>query len=75
MKFSSQIEIEGSKKVLEVYYNALSPEAEETKRAKYSLKLGKKLIIKVEAEDATAFRAVMTSLMGLISIIDKSLKQ
>lgn len=33
------------------------------------------LIIKIEAQDATAFRAVMTTITGLLSIVEKAWKQ
>ena len=74
--FGSEIEITGTKEELQAYFNALEPESEfRTERAGYKLKLSdKKLTITIEAEDATAFRAVTTSLLGLISIVDKSLK-
>ena len=74
--FSSDIEIKGSKRILEAYYNALKPEADEkVGRGDYSLKLQKdKLIITITADDASAFRAVLTSLLGLISIVEKSAK-
>lgn len=73
-KFSSKIEIKGLNDMLKAYYNALQPEADViVRRGNYSLKLQKdKLIITVNADDATALRAVMSSLLGLISIVEKS---
>lgn len=74
--FSSSIEIKGPELLLEAYYNALKPEADiAVGRASYSLKLRKeKLVISISADDATAFRAVLTSLLGLISIVEKTAK-
>lgn len=73
-KFSSKIEIVGKRNILQAYYDALVPEAKEKGRASYSLKLGKeKLIIKIAAKDATAFRAIITSLAGFIAIVNKSI--
>jgi len=73
--FKSTIEIKAEKNILKAYYDALIPEAEKTERSEYKLDLKKdSLVIKVKAKDATAFRALMTSLTGLISIVDKSIK-
>jgi len=74
--FSSKIEIKGPQKLIRAYHDALVPESDsDTERANYKLKLGEgRLIIKVTAKDATAFRAITTSLTGLISIVDKSIK-
>ncbi|MBD3262942.1 hypothetical protein GF374_01005 [Candidatus Woesearchaeota archaeon] len=76
MSFSSKVEIKGKSKVLKAYFDALAPESElKTGRAGYKLKLDKdKLTIQITAKDATAFRAVMTSLTSLISIVDKTIK-
>lgn len=74
---SSKIEIKDKKNIIKAYYDALAPEAESgLGRAGYKLKIIKdKLIIEITAKDATAFRAITTSLTGLISIIDKSLRK
>ncbi len=71
--FKAEILIKGDK---EVFFNSLSPEADEsTSRARYSLKKVKGgLMLVVEAEDATAFRAIMTTLTGLMSVIESSIK-
>lgn len=76
MSFSSKIEIKDKKAVLKAYYDALAPEADfKTGRAGYKLKFGKdKLTIEIAAKDATAFRAITTSLAGLMSIIDESIR-
>jgi len=71
----SEIEIEDSKEFLQACFEALKPEANfKTERASYELKLGKTLKIKIQAQDATAFRAVSNTLAGLISIVEKSWK-
>ncbi len=74
--FSSKIEIKGTKEELEAYFNALAPEESfKSERASYTLKLGKnKLEIEIRAEDATAFRAVTNTIVGLISIVERSIK-
>lgn len=72
--FTSKIEIKG--KNIKAYYDALAPEAGEAGRAGYKLKLGKdKLTIEITAKDAIAFRAIITSLTGLLSIVERSLKK
>lgn len=74
--FSSIIEIKGEKEVLDAYFSALEPEQEfETERASYAIKKAKgKLLIKVSAKDATAFRAVSSSIAGLLAIVDRTIK-
>lgn len=72
---TSEIVIEGDKAFLKACYEALEPETEyKTERAEYSLKLDKSLKIKIKAEDATAFRAVTTTLTGLLSIVEQAWK-
>ncbi len=73
-KFSAKIEIDGD---ADAYYHSLKPEAEESIRDRSTCKLTKnkdKLIIEVNAKDATAFRAIMTTLTGLMSVIENSIK-
>ncbi|MFH0869015.1 MAG: KEOPS complex subunit Pcc1 [archaeon] len=74
--FSSKMQIEGSENEIAAYFNALQPEEDfKSERAGYKLKKEKtKLIIEITAEDATAFRAVTNTLVGLISIVEKNLK-
>jgi tRNA threonylcarbamoyladenosine modification (KEOPS) complex Pcc1 subunit len=74
--FSSKIQLECPENEIESYYNALHPEEKsESERASYKLKKEKnKLTIEIKAEDATAFRAVTNTLLGLISVIEKTLK-
>jgi len=74
--FSSKILIEGSANEIESYFNALQPEEDfKSERARYKLKKDKsKLTIEITAEDATAFRAVTNTLLGLIQIVAKNLQ-
>lgn len=71
---TAEIKINGSKELLDACFAALEPEQEfKSKRAKYDLKKqGKKLIIKIEAEDLTALRAVTNSVTGLLTIVDQN---
>ena len=74
--FSSTIEIRGGKEIIDTYFSALQPEQEfETERANYNLKKAKgKLVISISAKDATAFRAVSSSISGLLAIVDRTIK-
>jgi len=76
MSFSSKIEISGPKKLLDAYKEAVLPEKEfKTDRASYDLEIkDEKLIITINAKDAVAFRAVVTSLAGLLSVVHSSWK-
>jgi len=69
--FQSKIEIQGKKELLEAYKVALEPEQNfETQRAGYKLRASKdKLTINITAKDATSFRAVNSTLTGLMSIV------
>ena len=60
--------------MLQAYKAALEPEQSfKSERAGYDLKLEKdKLIINISAQDATAFRSIVTSLSGLISVVEKT---
>lgn len=73
---TGKLTISGSKKDLETYFNALKPEAGEgNKRASYSLahRFGK-LVINIKANDLVAFRAVTTSILHVMAIVDKTIK-
>lgn len=74
--FFSKLQIEGTENEIESYYKALHPEEKsESERASYKLKKEKnKLTIEITAEDATAFRAVTNTLLGLISVVEKTIK-
>lgn len=70
----SKIEVRGDKLLLDAYFDALSPEQDfATERASYSVEKGKgKIVVKIKAKDATAFRSVSNSLTGLMSIVEKT---
>ena len=74
--FSSKLKIKGNRKILEAYFAALSPEQDfKSERANYTLELQDgKLIINIKAKDGTSFRAIMNTLTGIISIVDKNIK-
>lgn len=73
---TSEIELKGDKAFLKACYEALEPETEfKTERANYTMELKTSLKIKIKAQDATAFRAVTTTITGLLSIVEKSWKQ
>jgi len=76
MSYKNTIEISDSQINLNAYYNALLPEKDfKSERATYDLKKQKgKLIITIEAKDATSFRAVTNTITGLIAIVEKSIK-
>lgn len=75
--FSGKIEVKAGGDLLNAYLSALEPEQDfKTERAKYFLKKERgKLLIEINAQDATAFRAVMNTLTGLISIVDKNYRR
>lgn len=53
-------------------YNCLLPEAQKVKRSELALKKEDgKVIITIEAEDATALRASFTSALKLLTVIEK----
>jgi len=73
---TGKLTISGAKKELETYFNALkAEEGERTERASYSLtrRFGK-LTINIRAKDFTAFRAVTTSILHIMAIVDKTIK-
>jgi tRNA threonylcarbamoyladenosine modification (KEOPS) complex Pcc1 subunit len=72
---SCKFKVAGTKQVLLAYYNALKPEANEGKRASYTVKVSLgKLVVSVSAKDFVAFRAVLTSVLSVMAIVDKTLK-
>ncbi|MBT3940723.1 hypothetical protein HOD83_00790 [Candidatus Woesearchaeota archaeon] len=69
----SDIDVSGDKALLNACADALAPEQQfKSARAKYSLRNGKTLKIKIEAQDVTAFRAVMNSITSLLSIVNQN---
>jgi len=70
---TTEIKISGDRELLNACAAALEPEQEfKSKRANYSLKKGKNLIITIQAKDLTAFRAVINSITGLLGIVDQN---
>ena len=67
MKFSILIEVKDTK-----IYNALKPDEETAKRHKVIIKKkGGKTFVKLEAEDATALKAILNSFIRQIMIYEK----
>ena len=83
---TSTIEVKGDKLLLDAYFDALSPEQDfSSERASYSVKFRKlgsqdrlrqkeryKILINITAKDSTAFRSVVNSISGLMSIVQKT---
>tara|TARA_Y100000034_G_C6908495_1_gene422370 strand:+ start:2183 stop:2425 length:243 start_codon:yes stop_codon:yes gene_type:complete len=71
--FKTTIEVSGDKRLLDAYHESLKPEQNfMTQRASYKITKGKNLKITIKANDAVAFRAVMTTLTGLMAIVQKT---
>jgi len=69
----STIILKGSKKYLNLFYEALLPEQNfKNDRGFYEMKLGKDLKINITAKDVIVFRAIVTNLSGLMSIVEKT---
>ncbi len=75
--FEAKIKIKDSSELIKGIRQILEPEKDfKTSRAKYTLKkLGNSVTINVKAKDATAFRAVMSSITTQISIVEKIWKE
>ncbi len=73
---NSKIEVEGHKKLLEAYKNALYPESDfKNERGSYKLAIeGDKLIILTKSEDMTAYRALMNSITSFLALVEKTWK-
>ena len=72
---TTKIEVAGDSRLLDAYVSAIEPENEfKTSRAKYEIKRGKTIIITIQAQDMTAFRAVMNSITSLLGIVSQNLK-
>jgi tRNA threonylcarbamoyladenosine modification (KEOPS) complex Pcc1 subunit len=76
--FSASFSIKGDEAFLKACFEALKPETSfKTERARYTLKLDKAhktLLIKISAIDATALRAAATTIVGLLSVVEKAWK-
>ena len=66
--FKARIEVES--KDPKAVYDALLPESGEGKRFSSTIRLeGKKVVISIEAKDATALRAALNSYLRLLSLL------
>jgi tRNA threonylcarbamoyladenosine modification (KEOPS) complex Pcc1 subunit len=73
--YTAKFTVKGDKNLLKAYFDALKPEEGfKSERGSYKIELKDSLNIDVEAQDATAFRAVTTSLVGLMSVVEKTWK-
>ena len=73
--FTANLVVKDTEEILQAYRDALEPESgEQTARASYTLDLKKDLVIKVKAIDATAFRAITTTIVGLMAVVATSVK-
>ena len=74
MGFTSEIIVTEDNKLIDAYLSALEPEQNfKSERASYTLKKSKdRLIIKISAKDATALKAVINSITGLIALVEKN---
>lgn len=71
----STIILKGSKKYLNLFYEALLPEQNfKNDRGFYEMELRKDLKINITAKDVIVFRAIVTNLSGLMSIVEKTWK-
>jgi len=73
--YTAKLVVKEEKDLLKAYFDALKPEEAFKGRGGYTLKLKDDLEINVDAQDATAFRAVITSLVGLMSLVEKNWKK
>ncbi len=75
--FKAKIKINEDSELINAIQQILKTEKEfKTSRAKYSLrKLNQTLTITITSKDATAFRAVMSSITTQISMIEKTWKK
>ena len=72
---SCKFKVAGTQQELLAYYNALKPESNEGTQASYTVKVSLgKLVVNVSAKDFVAFRAVLTSVLSVMAIVDKTLK-
>lgn len=71
MDISARVKIPGTSRVLGAYYHALEPEQNfKTERGSYSLRLNKSFLeVEVQAQDVVALRAVLSTIMGILSIV------
>jgi tRNA threonylcarbamoyladenosine modification (KEOPS) complex Pcc1 subunit len=71
--YGAKIIVKESTELLKAYFDALKPEEGfKSERGSYKVNLSDDLEIDIEAQDATAFRAITTSLVGLMSLVEKT---
>ena len=69
----STIILSGSKRYLELFYESLLPEQNfKNDKGFYEMNLEKDLKINITAKDVITYRAIVTNLAGLMSIVQKT---
>jgi len=69
----STIILSGSKRYLKLFYDSLLPEQNfKNDKGFYEMNLEKDLKINITAEDVITYRAIVTNLSGLMSIVQKT---
>jgi tRNA threonylcarbamoyladenosine modification (KEOPS) complex Pcc1 subunit len=63
------IEVDGD---AEEIYSAVSPELDRHLRSNMSIEKGKKLVFKISAQDITAFRATLNSVIQMLTVFYKA---
>tara|TARA_B100000902_G_scaffold274513_1_gene260354 strand:- start:525 stop:764 length:240 start_codon:yes stop_codon:yes gene_type:complete len=69
----STIRLSGSKRYLKLFYESLLPEQNfKNDKGFYEMNLEKDLKINITAKDVITYRAIVTNLSGLMSIVQKT---
>jgi|TARA_B100001287_G_scaffold82351_1_gene68620 tRNA threonylcarbamoyladenosine modification (KEOPS) complex Pcc1 subunit len=69
----STIILSGSKRYLKLFYESLLPEQNfKNDKGFYEMNLEKDLKINITAKDVITYRAIVTNLAGLMSIVQKT---
>ena len=69
----STIILSGSKRYLKLFYDSLLPEQNfKNDKGFYEMNLEKDLKINITAKDVITYRAIVTNLSGLMSIVQKT---
>ena len=69
----STIILSGSKRYLKLFYESLLPEQNfKNDKGFYEMNLEKDLKINITAKDVITYRAIITNLAGLMSIVQKT---
>ncbi|MBN88583.1 hypothetical protein CMO95_03240 [Candidatus Woesearchaeota archaeon] len=69
----STIILSGSKRYLKLFYDSLLPEQNfKNDKGFYEMNLEKDLKINITAKDVITYRAIVTNLAGLMSIVQKT---